>query len=278
MQACSHGSACSLEPCRARVIVTCACGLHTEEVPCRGCESNQLPCTSECAIAQRQAALRQAFRPDEIPDDEAEQYSGDLVALAEKHDKFIRLLDSSLIAAVETRARTLNLAPTDQIKRYLTLEYVQIHYRFDAEVIKEGDGLHVAIHFVSGATRVPKPPLSSLLDMLPSQTLKYIVDIDPDGPQIHLYDVARGYGKLTIERINRELKEFIGAYRTRRGEGFNMYLDFFDANKAVAAFRKLQACSGLDQCRLVNVLLVRGRSAETHETRNEESEEPSPSR
>jgi hypothetical protein len=200
--------------------------------------------------------LRQAFKPDDIPENEAEQYSGELVALAEKNDKFVRLLDSALITAAESRARTLNLPPTDQVKRYLTLEYVQIHYRFDAEVIREGEGLHVAVHFSPGETRVPRPTLSALLDMVPSQTLKYIVDFDPDGPQIHLYDVARGYGRLTMERVNKELKEWIGSYRTRRGDGFSLYLDFLDANKAVAAYRKLQSCSGLEQSRLLNVFLA----------------------
>jgi len=178
------------------------------------------------------------------------------VSLAEKNDKFVRLLDSALVDAAASRARTLNLPPTDQTKRYLTLEYVQIHYRFEAEVVKEGDNLHVCVHFVPGETRVPRPTLSALLDMLPSQTLRYIVDFDPEGPQIHLYDVARGFGRMTVEKVNRELKQWVGSYRTRRGEGFNLYLDFFDANKAVAAFRKIQTVSGLEQSRLLNVLLL----------------------
>ena len=261
---CGHETeGCSKESCKARVIAACPCGLRTEEVLCRASESNPFPstaalvCSSECAIAQRQAVLRQAFKPEDIPEGEdAEQYSGDLVSLAEKNDKFVRLLDATLVDAAETRARTVNLPPTDQIKRYLTLEYVQIHYRFEAEVVKEGDSLHVALHFVPGETRIPKPTLSALLDMMPSQTLKYIVDFAPDGPQIHLYDVARGYGRMTVERVNRELKQWVGCYRARRGEGFNMYLDFFDANKAVAAFRKLQTVSGLEQSRLLNVILA----------------------
>lgn len=270
---CGHGGpGCSVEPCRARVIAACACGLRTEEVQCRGCESSPFPstpvlsCSSECAIAQRQAALRQAFKPEDVPDgEEAEKYSGELVSLAEKNDKFVRLLDASLVEAAETRARTLNLPPTDQTKRYLTLEYVQIHFRFEAEVIKEGDNLHVAVHFVAGETRVPRPTLSALLDMLPSQTLKYIVDFDPEGPQIHLYDVARGFGRMTVEKVNRELKPWIGSYRTRRGEGFNLYLDFFDANKAVAAFRKIQSVSGLEQSRLLNVILLDPTSPQSRE-------------
>ena len=227
---------------------------------CRASESNPfpeapvLPCLSECASAQRQAMLRHAFKPD-VDDDQAEQYSGELLVLAEKYDKFVRLLDASLCDAVTARTRTLHLAPTDQARRYLTLEYVQIHFRFGADVVNDGDGPHVAVHFAPGETRVPRPTLSELLDMLPSQTLRYLVDFAPDGPQIHLYDVARGFGRLTIERVNRELKPWIGAYRTRRGEGFNMYLDFFDGNKAVAAFRKLQAVSGLEQCRLLNVFM-----------------------
>ena len=251
---------CDTEPCSARIVATCVCGLRTEEVLCRAAEDNAfpeapiLPCSSECAIAQRQAVLRQAFKPD-TGEGETEQYSGELLAMAEKFDKFVRLLDASLTDAATARTRTLHLPPTDQIRRYLTLEYVQIHYRFEADVIKEGDGLHVAVHFAPGETRVPNPRLSELLDMLPSQTLKFLIDFAPDGPQIHLYDVARGFGRLTIERINKELKPWIGAYRTRRGEKFNLYLDFFDANKAVAAFRKLQTVSGLEQCRLLNVFL-----------------------
>ena len=264
LSACGHPTiGCSKEPCKARIISACPCGLRTEEVVCRASELNPFPspptltCSSECVIAQRQAVLRQAFKPEDIAEgEEAEEYSGELVALAEKNDKFVRLLDAILVDAAETRARTLNLAATDPIKRYLTLEYVQIHYRFEAEVLREGDSLHVCIHFVSGETRIPKPTLSALLDMMPSQTLKYIVDFAPDGPQIHLYDVARGYGRMTVERVNRELKEWVGSYRTRRGEGFNLFLDFFDGNKAVAAYRKLQSVHGLEQSRLLNVILA----------------------
>jgi hypothetical protein len=94
-----------------------------------------------------------------------------------------------------------------------------------------------------------------MLDMQPSETLQFTVDFSETGPKIHLYDVARGFGRFTIERVNHVLKPWIGAYRTRRAEGFNVFLDFFDANKAVAAFRKLQSVSGLEQCRLVNVSL-----------------------
>jgi hypothetical protein len=91
--------------------------------------------------------------------------------------------------------------------------------------------------------------------MTPSQALQYTVDFAENGPKIHLFDVARGFGRLTIERVNKELKSFVGAYRTRRGEKFDLFLDFFDANKAVAAFRKLKSVSGLEQCQLVNVAL-----------------------
>jgi hypothetical protein len=210
----------------------------------------------ECQIAQRQAALRQAFKPDDIDDSGKEQYAGELVTQAEKFDKFIRIIDSMLFDASENRTRTLHLPPTDAQRRWLTLEYAQLHYRFDAETIREGDGLHVVVHFVPGRTRTPRPTLTALLDMLPSQALKYTVDYDTDGPTIHLYDVGRGYGKLTVEKIHSVLTDFVGAYRTRRGEGFGLFVDFVDANKAVAAYRRLQSTTGLEQCRLLNVQLL----------------------
>lgn len=261
LRPCNHSlPACGDEPCKARVLVTCQCGLRTEEVQCRSWSGNPspsiptVPCSSECAVAQRQALLRQAFKPEVNPE-ESEQYSGDLVSLAEKNDKFIRLLDATLMDAVEARTRSLHLPPSDQLKRYLTLEYCQLHYRLEAETLKEGEGLHVVVHFVPGESRTPNPTLSAILDMTPSQALQYTVDFAQDGPKIHLFDVARGFGRLTIERVNKELKSFVGAYRTRRGEKFDLFLDFFDANKAVAAFRKLKSVSGLEQCQLVNVAL-----------------------
>ena len=263
LRECSHASACDEEPCRARITVSCPCGLKIEEVLCRANANNPFPasleisCSSDCAAAQRLAVLRHAFREEEEVGSgtDFEKYSGELLMLAEKFDKFVRLLDASLCSAVDARSRTLHLPPSDQLKRYLTLEYVQIHYRFEAEVVKEGDGPHVVVHFVGGETRIPNPTLTQMLGMQPSQTLKYTVDFSEDGPKIHLYDVARGFGRLTIERVNQVLKPWIGAYRTRRAEGFNVFLDFFDANKAVAAFRKLQSASGLEQCTLVNVSL-----------------------
>ena len=256
---CHDGPCPSNEPCRARIIVSCPCGLRTEESSCRSCLSNpspvpqQIQCTMECQIAQRQACLRQAFKPDDVDLAEAEQYSGDLVTQAEKYDKFVRIIDSMLLDASENRTRSMHLPTTDVPRRWLTIEYAQIHYRFDTEVVREGDGLHVVVHFVPGQTRTPKPTLTAMLDMIPSQTLKYTIDFNADGPKIHLFDVARGYGRITSERIHRALKEFLGSYRTRRGEGFDMFLDFVDANKAVAAYRKLRTISELEQCRLINV-------------------------
>jgi len=141
------------------------------------------------------------------------------------------------------------------VKRCLTLEYVQIHYRFEAEVVNDGDGLHVVVHFSSGETRIPNPTLSQLLGMQPFETLQFTMDFAEDGPKIHLYDVARGFGKFTVERVNQVLKPWIGAYRTRRGDNFSLFINFLDANKAVAAFRKLRSVSGLEQCRLLNVTI-----------------------
>ena len=100
------------------------------------------------------------------------------------------------------------------------------------------------------------------------RTLQFTVDFSESGPKIHLYDVARGFGGFTIEQVNHVLKPWIGAYRTRRVEGFNGFLDFFDANKAVAAFRKLQSVSDLEQCRLVYVSLFESRE-HSKETSNE---------
>jgi len=216
----------------------------------------------ECQIAQRHAMLRQAFKPDDIG---GEQYSGELVTNAEKFDKFVRVLDSMLMDASEARTRTMHLPPTDAPRRWLTLEYAQLHYRFDAETVKEADGLHVVVHFIPGRTRTPRPNLAALLDMIPSQALKYTMDYDCDGSTIHLYDVARGYGKMTIEKIHTVLRDLVGSYRTRRGEGFDLFIDFIDANKAVSAYRKLQATTGLEQCRLLNVQLLetRGEVSET---------------
>ena len=256
---CHDGPCPSDEPCRARITASCSCGLRTEESTCRSCASNPNPvppnisCTMECQIAQRQACLRQAFKPDDVDMSEAEQYAGDLVTQAEKYDKFVRIIDSMLLDASENRTRSLHLPTTDVPRRWLTLEYAQIHYRFNTQVIREGDGLHVVVNFVPGQTRTPRPTLTALLDMMPSQALKYTIDFDQDGPRIHLYDVARGYGRLTVEKIHATLRDFLGSYRTKRGEGFDLFVDFVDANKAVAAYRKLRSTTGLEQCRLLNV-------------------------
>ena len=171
---------------------------------------------------------------------------------AEKYAKFISILDSILIDAVESRTRTVHLPPTDAARRWITLEYVQLHYRFDAETVKEGDTVPVVIHFVPGQTRQPFPVLSSVVEMVPSQALKYTIDFKEDGPRIHLYDIARG--RSSSERINKLLRTWLGSYRTKRGEsGFDMFLDFVDPNKAVSAYRRLVEAG--EQCRLVNVQL-----------------------
>jgi transcriptional repressor NF-X1 len=262
-------------PCKARVTISCICGLRSEETTCNSNSDKPqtLPCSLECERHQRQTALRQAFRSEPGIDDldsiESERYSGELVSQVEKYDpKFIRLIDSMLADAAETRANTVHLPSVDSNRRWIVLEYAQLHYRFDAEVVRDGDHEKaVVVHFVPGLTRTPKPTLSQIGDMIPSQSLKYIVDFDEDGPTIHFYDVAKGYGKLTTEKIRNTLRESIGSYRTRRGEGFDMYLDFVDANKAVAAFRKLQNTIGLEQCQLLNVPLF---------TKSDESDEEHP--
>lgn len=250
---CHSPEPCPDLPCTSRVRLSCPCGLHVEDVLCDS--GATVSCSQECATAARLAKLRDAFRSDISGD---EQYSGELVACAEKFSKYVFTLDTILFEAASNRSQIVHLPHACSARRWLTLEYALIHYRFNATVV--APDFHVSVSFVTGETRPPSPTLTALLEMTPSKQLPYIIDFDSEiGPQIHLYDVAKGFGRLTTEKIYALLHpaNLRGCFRTRRGEKWDMFLDFVDPNKAVTAFRLMQNSNGpLTQCTLVNVQLV----------------------
>ena len=252
---CSHAGPCPAGPCEARVRVACPCGLHTEEFACHT-QGAQVGCSTECAAAARAAKLRFAFRSDVEPGPDSEIYADELVVAAERFPKYIAVIDGLLFDGVEQRSKTIHLSPTCGARRWLALEYAQIHYRFDATV--SAPDFHITLSYVPGQTRVPVPSLTALLDMAPSKALPFTVDFyqDGSGPQIHLYDVGKGFGRTTTETVHRLLNPIMrNAFRTRRGERFDLFVDFLDPNKAVMAFRRMSETHGLDSCRLLNVTL-----------------------
>lgn len=105
---CQAPSACSeVGPCQSVITLLCPCGRVRQSVRCGRSISNvagrnnqqQLKCTSECALAQRNARLAEALGIDTGSRDKtasAAVYSDELVGFARLNDKFLAVVEKAL--------------------------------------------------------------------------------------------------------------------------------------------------------------------------------------
>ena len=111
-----HSGDCPDTHCGARVAAVCECGLRTEESLCGAWSGNQWPepkavnCDAECAAAQRQSRLRLAFKLG-VSASEGHKYSASLVALGQKWDKYLRIIEPIYRDVVNRRVGTATHLP-----------------------------------------------------------------------------------------------------------------------------------------------------------------------
>ena len=132
-------------------------------------------------------------------------------------------------------------------------EYAQLHFRLETG---SASGGQLTVRYAPGRSRVPSPSLAELLDLAPHEQLLFILDFETEtAPQIWLYDLPRHLG--TMEQVYSVLADFLGEFRCRRGSRpRELFIDFVDANRALLAFRKMQASelfSAFKQAKLLNV-------------------------
>ena len=251
--------------CQVRTKILCACGLRVEERLCQGAIGDEfvLPCDDKCEGAQRLLRMRLALAGDESlsKDLGATRYSGSMVALAQKWLPYLRLVEPILKGVVNGRIGSATyLPPACASRRHLVQEYASLYYRLDCWTTGEQQGVRYP---AGGGKRVPRLPCPLLLEVAElggTEAARYVLEFALDSPRIHLFDVPRqGVG----EQVYVVLSDWLGEFRTRRVGGIGgeagFWVDFSDANRALSAFRKLQACetfSHLKQCRLLNVPFV----------------------
>lgn len=103
---CHAPSTCvEAEPCRSVVNISCTCGRITQPMPCGRCTSSpngregsqQLKCTTECAIAKRNARLADALgiSPDRQDSRSQVTYSEALITFARGDPSFCAMVEKS---------------------------------------------------------------------------------------------------------------------------------------------------------------------------------------
>ena len=103
---CHAPSTCvEAEPCRSVVNISCSCGRITQPMPCGRCTSSpngregsqQLKCTTECAIAKRNARLADALgiSPDRQDSRSQVTYSEALITFARGDLSFCAMVEKS---------------------------------------------------------------------------------------------------------------------------------------------------------------------------------------
>jgi hypothetical protein len=114
-QPCHAPASCSeAEPCMAAITLTCPCGRIRQSSPCgrstsspAGREGNtQIKCTSECALAKRNARLAEALGIAPDRRGAATAYADDLVAYARANAKFCGLVEKTFADFIASDKRT----------------------------------------------------------------------------------------------------------------------------------------------------------------------------
>lgn len=106
---CHAPSACpEVDPCQSIVTLECSCGRIKRQVPCGRSESTpngraasmQPKCTSECAIAQRNARLAEALGIDPASQGKSERtmatYTPELTGFAKVNLPFVKMVEGAL--------------------------------------------------------------------------------------------------------------------------------------------------------------------------------------
>ncbi|KAI0635276.1 hypothetical protein C8Q77DRAFT_1054207 [Trametes polyzona] len=158
------------EPCQSVVTVTCPCGRLNQQVQCGRSTANptrreggqQLKCTTECAIAQRNARLAEALKIDpQRADSRLNQvtYHDDLVAFARANLKFCTIVEKSFADFLASDKKSQILPHMPEQKRKFVHDLAAV-YRMDTQMVDQEP--HRSVQLLRRLdSRVPNPLLSA---------------------------------------------------------------------------------------------------------------------
>lgn len=144
---CHAPSACpELEPCQSIVTLECPCGRIKRQVPCGRSSSTpggrvatmQPKCTSECAIAQRNARLAEALGIDPNSQGKSERtmatYTPELVGFGKANYAFTKMVEGALADFVSSERQTHALPHMPEAKRHFVYNLCKV-YRIDCRMV-----------------------------------------------------------------------------------------------------------------------------------------------
>ncbi|KAK0203953.1 hypothetical protein DFS33DRAFT_1260721 [Desarmillaria ectypa] len=168
---CHAPSACSeVGPCQSIITLLCPCERIRQSVRCGRCignaagrnEQQQLKCTSECAIAKRNARLAEALGIDTDSRDKATLaavYNDELVGFARLNDKFLTVVEKAFAEFVGSGNKTRVLPHMPPDRRQFIHKLASV-YRIDTQMVDQEPRRSVQL-IRRTDTRIPSPLLSS---------------------------------------------------------------------------------------------------------------------
>ncbi|KAI0360572.1 hypothetical protein OH77DRAFT_1470646 [Trametes cingulata] len=163
------------EPCRAVVNISCPCGRIRQQVPCGRSTANpaggssslsqQLKCTTECAIAKRNARLAEALgiNPEQRAESKMTQvtYHDEVVAFARANPKFCAIVEKSFADFLASDKKSQILPHMPEQKRKFVHDLAAV-YRMDTQMVDQEP--HRSVQLLRRIdSRIPHPLLSSVI-------------------------------------------------------------------------------------------------------------------
>ncbi|KAH6909611.1 shuttle craft protein [Coprinopsis sp. MPI-PUGE-AT-0042] len=170
---CHAPSSCpETEPCESVVQITCPCGRVKQAVQCgkrvsnaAGYQPPPIKCTTECAIAKRNARLADALgiNPQDKDKDNV-VYNDDLVGFARANSKFLPIVEKAFADFVKSEKKHQVLPHMTPDKRKFVHDLANV-YRMDTQMIDQEPNRSVQL-IRRLDTRIPNSTLSAHLSSL----------------------------------------------------------------------------------------------------------------
>ncbi|KAI5119077.1 hypothetical protein M0805_005495 [Coniferiporia weirii] len=183
---CHAPAACSEdEPCQATITLRCVCGRIQQPSHCGRSTSSpagrevtqQLKCTTECALAKRNARLAEALGvSQEVKDRDGQRpvvYSAELVAFARANAKFCAVVEKNFSDFIGSERKSQVLPYMHEARRKFVHDLAAI-YRMDTQMVDQEPKRSVQL-IRRIDTRIPKPLLSAAA--APSSSLGKLADL-----------------------------------------------------------------------------------------------------
>lgn len=229
---CHPGEACADVPCRAKIKMSCPCGLRVETQTCGAFSGKSRPavpilkCGNSCGERSRIPSIDGLkTSPQE------EKYAADIHSLATKNSKYIVVLEHMFIHALSSNTRVA-LPPCDSSRRTLAMEYARLNWRFKTTTKRDAvEGWYVVTIEATRLGRVPWPRLSEIMTEGNSKHISTRLGSQP----CLRFTGCKGVGDEMYDLVG--LEDLLGV---RPGQESGEILAFMGrSSTAMAAFRTL---------------------------------------